>query len=334
MIDYRLLESWLGLPEGCWPPDHYTLLDLPPDVADASFIEQRARERMDRLRAQQLRHPELATLGMNQLAKAFVCLTDSALRCAYDAELRRGGPAPSGAKALSAQEGEENKPLASLASGPGDRPPGTEGNAPGRVERPPAAWPAPAEEGNRGEGSAGVNRPDRPVVEAVAVRPATHPRWIYRQLAMLRRCQRAWDALAFVLAHPEQMLDRPAEVYRYLLAVEAVSPVIPALRDALAKIDAELTFSLLIEEDPVRAIVSLSAEGRLDVARQWQQGREALEEARQGLRAQAWRLRPRRGLRRLGVRTWTSLSRQPEWLLLGLAMLAVGIACLRRMLAP
>lgn len=334
MTDYRLLESWLGLPAGCWPPDHYALLDLPPDVADASLIEQRVLERMDRLRAQQLRHPELATVGMNQLAQAFVCLTDSAQRSAYDAALRRGVPAPSVAEAPGLQVGDGNKPVASLASEAGDRPPGMEESRSGRVDRSPAAWPVPAEGVSRFEGSVGVDRPDRPVVEAVAIRPAAHPRWIYRRLAWLRRCQRAWDALNFVLAHPEQMLDRPAQVYRYLLAVQDIQPLIPALRATLEKIDAELTFNLLSEEDPVQAIVRLPVEGRIDVARQWQQGREALEQARQALRGQAERLRPRRGLSRLWGRTRSWLGRQPEWLVLGMVILAVGIACLRRVLAP
>src|SRR5262249_31584520 len=57
-VDYAPLRSWLGLPPGPWPPDHYTLLGLPPGEADPAAVERRVLERMDLLRRHQLLHPE------------------------------------------------------------------------------------------------------------------------------------------------------------------------------------------------------------------------------------------------------------------------------------
>ena len=76
---------WLGLPEGSWPPDHYTLLGLPAAESDIDRIEQQVHQRLTRLRCYQLSHPMLATEAMTQLAKAFDCLTTPERKKAYDA---------------------------------------------------------------------------------------------------------------------------------------------------------------------------------------------------------------------------------------------------------
>src|SRR5262245_25493538 len=85
-VDFTLLRSWLGLVPGPWPPDHYTLLGLAPGPTNSASIEQVVLARMDSLRPHQLLHPDLVTEGMNRLAQALICLTDSAARAAYDAE--------------------------------------------------------------------------------------------------------------------------------------------------------------------------------------------------------------------------------------------------------
>ncbi|MBX9681306.1 MAG: hypothetical protein K2X38_21320 [Gemmataceae bacterium] len=83
----ELLQKWLGIPKESWPPDHYTLLGLSRGEADASHIERQVQDRMAALRCYQLSHPEEATEGMNRVAQAFVCLTQSGSRTAYDATL-------------------------------------------------------------------------------------------------------------------------------------------------------------------------------------------------------------------------------------------------------
>jgi hypothetical protein len=85
-MDHQLICSWLGLPAHCWPPDHYTLLGLPPGEADTAQIEQHAHERLARLRCYQLSNPGPATEAMNRLAQAFICLTDPHAKRAYDTE--------------------------------------------------------------------------------------------------------------------------------------------------------------------------------------------------------------------------------------------------------
>jgi hypothetical protein len=86
-MDLELIQSWLQLPPGNWPPDHYALLGLKPGEADLGRVEQQVHERMERLRSYQLTHPELATQAMNCLAQALVCLTDPAAKKNYDREL-------------------------------------------------------------------------------------------------------------------------------------------------------------------------------------------------------------------------------------------------------
>lgn len=85
-MDHELICNWLGLSSATWPPDHYTLLGLQPGEADCARIEHQVHERLARIRCYQLSHPAVATEAMNRLAQAFLCLTDSQARKAYDAE--------------------------------------------------------------------------------------------------------------------------------------------------------------------------------------------------------------------------------------------------------
>ncbi len=70
-----LLPTWLGIPADPWPPDHHALLGLPADVDDPAVIERHVLERMELLRQHQLMHPDEATEGMNLLARAMIALT-------------------------------------------------------------------------------------------------------------------------------------------------------------------------------------------------------------------------------------------------------------------
>src|SRR6516225_9692138 len=92
-MNHELICSWLGLPPGEWPPDHYRLLGLEPGEDNAELIEQRVHQRLDAVRCYQMMHPEQATEAMNRLAQAFVCLTEPASKKQYDSELL-GGPTP------------------------------------------------------------------------------------------------------------------------------------------------------------------------------------------------------------------------------------------------
>jgi hypothetical protein len=86
-MDHDLICSWLGLPPGTWPPNHYRLLGLEPGEANAELIEERVHERLDTVRCYQMMHPEQATEAMNRLAQAFVCLTEPSSKKTYDTQL-------------------------------------------------------------------------------------------------------------------------------------------------------------------------------------------------------------------------------------------------------
>jgi hypothetical protein len=86
-MNHDMICNWLGLPPAQWPPDHYTLLGLPPGERDVERIEHQVHERLLRLRGYQLSHPDQATEAMNRIAQAFVCLTDPQAKKDYDARL-------------------------------------------------------------------------------------------------------------------------------------------------------------------------------------------------------------------------------------------------------
>ncbi|HKB42673.1 MAG TPA: hypothetical protein VKD72_39960, partial [Gemmataceae bacterium] len=92
-VDTSAICAWLGVPPDLWPPDHYTLLGLPPGESSAERIEQHVQQRIECVRRYQLTNPEAATEAMNRLAQAFVCLTDAQARRAYDRSLF-GTPPP------------------------------------------------------------------------------------------------------------------------------------------------------------------------------------------------------------------------------------------------
>jgi hypothetical protein len=86
-MDHDIICSWLAIPLGTWPPDHYLLLGLQPGEDRLELIEQRVHERLDAVRRYQICRPEQATEAMNRLAQAFVCLTEANAKQAYDREL-------------------------------------------------------------------------------------------------------------------------------------------------------------------------------------------------------------------------------------------------------
>jgi hypothetical protein len=116
-MNYDLICSWLGLPPGEWPPDHYRLLGLEPGEDKAELIEQRVHQRLDSVRCYQMMHPEQATEAMNRLAQAFVCLMEPAAKKAYDAAFL-GTASPSAQGTSPAAQPEEADTLDWLYSQP------------------------------------------------------------------------------------------------------------------------------------------------------------------------------------------------------------------------
>lgn len=77
-MDFNIIQGWLDLPAGNWPPDPYTLLGVQPGEKNLQRIEQQVQERLARVRGYQLSYPEQATEAMNRLAQAFWQLTETA----------------------------------------------------------------------------------------------------------------------------------------------------------------------------------------------------------------------------------------------------------------
>jgi hypothetical protein len=139
-MNYDLICSWLGLPPGGWPPDHYRLLGLEPGEDNAELIEQRVHQRLDSVRRYQMMHPEQATEAMNRLAQAFVCLMEPASKKAYDDALL-GTAAPAAQAPPAVVQPKEADTLDWLYSQPPDVPPAEDPVATGTPESIPFAIP-------------------------------------------------------------------------------------------------------------------------------------------------------------------------------------------------
>src|SRR5512138_2753009 len=89
-MDVSLLQNWLNLPAGPWPPDDRTLLGFTPGKPlDPAMVELRALEQMERLRPHQLKHPEVVTEGMNCLAQAMINLSTPVPKTITEAKITK-----------------------------------------------------------------------------------------------------------------------------------------------------------------------------------------------------------------------------------------------------
>src|SRR5215207_891621 len=89
-----LYTTWLHVPPGPRPPDHYALLGLPPFTSDREQIERAAQAQLGRLDRFAL-HPDKVRRDacqqmMNEVARARVVLVNPERRAAYGAQLGGG----------------------------------------------------------------------------------------------------------------------------------------------------------------------------------------------------------------------------------------------------
>jgi hypothetical protein len=358
-VDDNLLRSWLGLPPGSWPPDHYTLLGLSTNC-DPAAVEPRVMQKMDRLRHHQLLHPDLVTEGMNRLAQALITLTDPAGKLAYDIEF---GLKPSvastpqvaiqPARPKAAQLGPNQLPVVvaepvlddellndDAAVGNGSNtmdltqeivlPAGGLGSlyeVLEEVEPPVSHPPVPLE-----------IEPEE-VVEAIAivpppVRPWPTPpssrRWIYARLALLRKALRRWNDLRHVLGDPHDPIDRPG---RMLLLLEAVARLRPHLATLTAVVGigrpGGLVTTIVNQALLLDTIRRLLPDQRQALAIDWRRGQLELQHEYHRLRALAHEMRSRaEGIQRIpAVVRW--LRDFPEIALVALALFALFLALVR-----
>lgn len=344
------LCSWLGLPPGSWPPEHYALLGLPRGSGDVGDIESRVLEQMEMLRAHQLLHPELVTEGMNRLAQAMVCLTDPVARATYDRSL---GIAPPPFEVVEDEPQTEDEPR------PGDtrqielpfkpRAPAfevVEDEPEPLPERLPYEVvdeelpPRPAFEVVEDEAAArGENRelvaipvaPTEPEVPApfAAYTPLSR-RTIYRRLAALRKAIRAWEDLRPVFGTPDETLATPVAVLMFVQALmgarEALAGVEWLIRDPG---DPGGAVAALVRLPHVlHAARTLLPSQRQAVALDWRRGLDALRREQVRLREMAFVARPRRP--GSGRRLLLAVRRSPEWVLLFAGLIALVLAAIRR----
>ena len=87
-IPPEIYEKWLSIPAVECPPNYYGLLGLPLYESDVDAIKRAGDERIKLVRPKCLKHRELGTQVLNEIAKARVCLTDGDRKEAYDESLK------------------------------------------------------------------------------------------------------------------------------------------------------------------------------------------------------------------------------------------------------
>jgi hypothetical protein len=351
-VNFDLIRSWLGLPPGDWPPDHYTLLGFAPGHSDAAAFEPRVLQHMERLRNHQLLQPELVTEGMNRLAQALITLTDPDAKSAYDSELKlpvqtHGGltpparlePAPpvrQESVIIAEPFLEDELPEAEPYPEPSPTEVTQEIVLPAELIPPYEVLPDPPPPLELSDPLAVRTKP--PTEERPAVRPWPTPqwsrRWIYTRLALIRRGRREWLKLKPVFLDPNEPLDRPARIVILLEAAGAVRPLLPALSGVVGGLDEPGMLVATVVKQPLLldTIRRLLPDQRQALSTDWRTGLQRLEVEYDRLRAVAVEERAKaEGIPRTPVLIrW--LRAVPELLLVAFAALILLLSVLRSLL--
>ncbi|HUR55160.1 MAG TPA: hypothetical protein VMZ71_13585, partial [Gemmataceae bacterium] len=306
-MDFNQLRSWLGLPPGAWPPDHYAILGLTPGPCDPAAVESIVLDRMDHLRPHQLRHPELVTEGMNRLAQALVCLTDAAAKAEYDVRFASATPSLQPLPTVARQD--TPRPAYVVVAEPlfddevfsddeANVPPPDPAEMTQIIEmdfesglQPPAytvvEWEdspeSPAVVPYEVVPDADVQtKPE--VVEAEALDiPNQLPvsrRWIYARLALVRKALRVWDKLRPVLADPKDPLDRPGRVLALLDAAVEVRPLFGKLKGIVGGVGepGAIVAAVVSQRLILDTVRTLLPSQRQAVAIDWRRGMTELQQ--------------------------------------------------------
>jgi hypothetical protein len=349
-MSHEIICDWLKLPAKAWPPDHYTLLGLPPGEADVERIEQQVHQRLEVVRRYQLTHPEPATEAMNHLARAFVCLTDPVAKKAYDAGLLGEEPSAPEPAAGDGEAAEEAEAPLRLEAAPTSVPAAAGLSAPPPVRNPAAAAapPVPPPAAATPPPAAPRPAPPPPPVAAPPPREQADPvaesarssrarrglgtrRALYRRLAHTRRLARAWEQAGKYLAWPKRRLTRPAEATEMINLLAAVRAGLEGFPPLLGEAGQPgyLVLSLARQPAVVPTFQTLLASQRESLARDWWAGRTFLQTHREFLRQELRTLR-KKGLLYRGVRAVrVFLSEHPAGVLILLALLALNVAIWR-----
>lgn len=334
-MNWDLLHRWLRLPDGSWPPDHYTLLGLERGQGDAETVETHALERMEQIRPYQLMHDREVTEGMNRLAQAMICLTDPSARREYDRSLGLvvEEPSPEVDTLLAPDTDLDADPPLILELVEEPATPETDGEVPLLLE--------PADEASTPDPEVVLSLEDeKPAVEEPPLELALltekenreHRRQLYGQLVQVRRVLRAWEQLRPYFADPQHPADRRADTLALTEALIALRQALSAENQLVGQPGepGHRVVLLARQQMSIQTFRALLPSQRIALAEDWEAGRLRLrkhayllrEEARSSL-VKGW---GRRVLRPLGRR----LVQAPEWSLVVLAVVALVIAVSRQ----
>lgn len=351
-MDHDLISSWLGLPAGSWPPDHYTLLGLPRGQADAQRVEQHVHERLARLRPYQLNHPDQVTEAMNRLAQAFTCLTDPEAKRVYDA-VEFPNDAPSAAPEVptpAPAAGEEiTDPLAWLF-GPWSQALPAGATTPGQILGDWVTAPPPprmvTEETDASQPdvstaasaafekvSATAEEPADPHHEAAhlsvpARRGLGTKRALYHRIAVTRRLLRIWRSLESHLGRPARKLTRiadAAELTRQLAELRALLESFPPILGGAGQ-PGYFVNILARQQMIVPTFRALLSSQREELARDWRAGNDLLRSHLRFLRGEVRAIRRQGRSGRLLRAACAGLRDQPGLVLLTVGLFALAVA--------
>jgi hypothetical protein len=323
-MNYDVICSWLGLPAGNWPPDHYTLLGLKPGEDNPTRVDQEVHARLAKLRCYQVCQPDLASEAMNRLAQAFLCLTDPAAKKSYDEQ--RGG-VNDGVAVSSSTSVTDPQQLNWQEAAPPPRATAPAATAPGDATAPTG------ESGADKAPPPQVGAPVDHVYETAHRSPAARrglgtPGALLDRVYHTRQLLHAWDLAGKYLNRPQKRLRRPIEekeLSRRLTQLRDLMEDFPPLLGEPGQPGYRVVALARLEMTPTM-FKNLDAGQREALARDWLAGRVLLLSHRQFLRHEVKTIRQQTWLGR-GVRAIrAALNDHPVYVVASVITVATLIA--------
>ncbi len=290
-MDVALLQQWLNLPAGSWPPEPSVLLGNPTTHSEA---EAAAVYRIDVLRPHQLMHPELVTEGMNRLAQALLHYGETQNVVVEEEpgtleEVPVEAAPPVMARAVLVVKPLVESPLVLLEQSEPQAPP------PGLVFAPP----------------------DR--------------RKAYRELVQLRRLRAEWETIGPLVGNPMEELKTPEAVYLMLVTKRQLQSLMlnHPVGDQVLLPDCAILLHLMNSMNPASTVRDLVPSQRERVAQIWNVGRVRLDQCYWALRESVRNSTPRHPWARHWHGFVDAFRQTPEWILFVLAGLVIMVAVIR-----
>jgi len=362
-MSHDLICSWLSLPPGSWPPDHYTLLGLRVGETDSERIERHVQLRMEKVRVYQLAQPDLVTEAMNRIAQAFDCLRDPEAKQVYDARLLGPKSTPGAKRAAPVLAAKAPVSLAkpaveTVAVQPTATLPAPAAPASRSWPKPPDAPAAPASRSWPKPADTATGRDDKRTLDAIPLPPSEEPveppplpeepadpaleaarsgparrglgtkKALYQRIARTRQLIRAWVQAGKYLGDVRYRLTQKPEaidLVRQLTIIRQQLQDFPPLLGQAGQ-PGYLVIALARQPEIVKTYQSLTAQQRRAYVRDWQAGLTFLAAYRLFLREELSRLRRQGRCGRLCRAARALVTDFPGAWLLALAALAANIA--------